>query len=406
MRPFGKSPISRRWSTRFAWNAPAHPLTVATNQQIGQGRAIIDLTHANPTQCGFRYDGHAIAAALANHPGARVYDPSPAGNPEARAAISGYYKELGKTIPPERILLTASTSEAYGLIFKLLGDPGDEILIPRPGYPLLSHLAGFEGLVCHSYPLRHDPATGWRMDIELLSALITNRTRAVVAVSPNNPTGNYIHPEDLAAVDALCTTQGMALIVDEVFADFSARPEIAPLCTTATQTTALTFVLNGISKMLALPQMKLGWVVVDGDPGLADAAVARLETLMDFYLTVGTPVQLALPRLLETRADIQQQIRARIAENENILSAQLSGVGNMRRIAREGGWYGVLFVEDDVSDEDRAVNLMEADQVLIHPGRFHAFDLDGFVVLSLLPQTDLFADGISRMIRRFGLPVA
>ncbi len=389
------------FSKRFKWDADSHPLSAALRGKLAGRHDVLDLTDANPTRVGLDYDPKTILAALARSE-AMVYDPAPRGLPAAREAVSRYYQELGNAIDPDDILLTTGTSEAYGLLFKLLADPGDEILIPRPGYPLLSHLAGFDGLVCHSYPLRYHEGRGWRIDLDLLEALITARTRAVVVVNPNNPTGNYIKEAELAAVDALCRRHGLALVVDEVFSDFAGDPAPNGVRSAVNQTRALSFFLSGFSKTLGLPQMKLGWVVAGGDRDLAAAALSHLETLMDFYLSVGTPVQVGAPQMLALRVGIQRQINARIAANAGYLNAQVQGTHNMRLLIREGGWYGVLTIEDAIADEARAMELLERDNTLIHPGIFYDFYREGFVVLSLLPEPGRFRTGIDRLIRRYG----
>ncbi|BBO85191.1 aminotransferase [Desulfosarcina ovata subsp. sediminis] len=389
------------YSKRFDWNAARHPLGEMMAERMSRGEAILDLTDANPTRAGLEYAADAIRSVL-SCPETMIYTPAPRGLAVAREAVSAYYRELGETVSPDDLLLTAGTSEAYGLLFKLLADSGDEILIPRPGYPLLSHLAGFEGLACHSYPLRHADETGWSVDLEVLSAMVTRRSRAVVVVNPNNPTGNYIKAHELAAIDRLCQAHGMALIVDEVFADFPAAAFPPPAATVVNRTSALTFVLNGFSKLLGLPQMKLGWMVVGGDSGEVAEALAHLETLTDFYLTVGTPVQLGAPQMLAGRRDIQRQIKARITGNENWLEQRVAGMSNVHRLNREGGWYTVLAIDDAIGDDERALTMMTADGTLIHPGVFYDFYREGFVVLSLLPPADRFTDGVSRLIRRFG----
>lgn len=240
----------------------------------------------------------------------------------------------------------------------------------------------------------------------MVSALVTTRTRAVVVVSPNNPTGNYIKSEELAALDTLCRKHGLALIVDEVFADFPRRPSHPAVKSVVNRTSALTFVLNGVSKMLGLPQLKLGWIVAGGDPRETVTAMERLELLMDFYLTVGTPVQTGTAQLLAGRQDIQHQINARLTDNEAWLDARLTGTANICRLAREGGWYAVLSIDDAIGDDARALTLIEKAGTLIHPGLFYDFYREGFVVLSLLLPPERFAHGVSSLIRRFGRPAA
>jgi alanine-synthesizing transaminase len=391
------------YSQRFEWDAATHPLSVALQRKRARGEALIDLTDANPTRVGLEYPVTAILGSLMA-PEAMVYSPTPQGLPVAREAVSGYYQKIGATIAPSHILLTASTSEAYGLLFKLLADPGDEILIPRPGYPLLSHLAGFEGVSCCSYPLRHDDEKGWTVDLEILDALVTPRTRAVVVVNPNNPTGSYIKEQELATVDALCRRHAMALIVDEVFADYAGRCPAPAVRTASNRTTALTFVLSGFSKILGLPQMKLGWIVCGGSPQQATTAMAHLETLMDFYLSVSTPIQIAATALLAHQDGIQGRIKARIGGNETFLRALVEKTHNIRLLTREGGWYSVLVIDDSIADDTRALELLEVEQTLIHPGLFYDFHREGFVVISLLPAPEHFRTGVRRLIRRYAAP--
>jgi len=387
------------FSNRFDWHSPSNALGRLLDQKKAAGKAIFDLTQSNPTRAGFAYDREAILDAL-RQPDALVYAPDARGLASARQAVAGYYLSLGPRIDTERLFLTASTSEAYGLLFKLLGDPGDEVLIPRPGYPLLSYLARFEGLRPVSYPLRYDDAEGWRLDLEVLSALITSKTRAVIVVNPNNPTGSYIKADELAALDAVCGRHDLALIVDEVFADYAAAEAPPQRVTTAAgRTTALCFVLNGFSKMLALPQLKLGWIVVGGDPKKADSACARLEALLDFYLSVSAPVQHAAGRLLGLRRAIQDQILSRLDQNSRYLDRLVERTPNFRALRREGGWYAVVEIRDALGDEERVVQLLNQTDTLAHPGYFYDFNREGFVVISLLPPPDLFQAGVGTFIR-------
>ncbi len=281
-----------RFSSRIPWSGTPNPLTAALAARREAGLPVLDLTETNPTRAGFAYDEGGILAALAD-PGGLRYDPDPRGLPAAREAVAAYYRGHRRTVDPARVVLTAGTSEAYGFLFKLLGDPGDEILVPAPSYPLFEYLVRLEGLRPVPYRLLHLPGHGWRMDREGLERAMTPRTRAVVAVSPNNPTGTLLHPEDRAAVAALCASRGAALVVDEVFLDYPA-PGAAPE-SAVDETAVLTFVLSGFSKVLALPQVKLSWIVVAGPPREADEARARLEFVADTYLGVGTPVQRAAP---------------------------------------------------------------------------------------------------------------
>jgi alanine-synthesizing transaminase len=389
------------FSKRIDWDLGPNELDRLLQEMRAAGETLFDLTVSNPTRVGLDCDTAQIVTALAQ-PGATVYTPEPSGLPSARCAVAGYYADRGQAVNADSVLLTASTSEAYAMLFKLLGDPGDEVLIPRPGYPLLAYLAGFEGLRSTAYPLCGDPSTGWSIDTEVLAALVTPDTRAVVAVNPNNPTGNFLKVPELAALDDICHRHGLALIVDEVFSDFGRPGDGDRIETVVNRTRALTFVLNGLSKTVGLPQMKLGWVVVGGDVGQAAAARRRLEMLLDFYLSVTTPVQLAAERLLDLRRPVQKRIQARIAANSRLLETLTARTSNIRLPVREGGWYAILDVADTVSDEARVLQLLAQDRTLVHPGYFYDFDREGYVVISLLCPPDTFETGISRLVARFG----
>lgn len=385
------------FSQRYDWDLPPNALGELLARKQSAGRVILDLTQSNPTRVGLDYERGAILAALAR-PGGLVYEPNPRGRPEALAAIAEYYHGLGCPLDAAQLFLTASTSEAYGLLFKLLGDPGDEVLIPTPGYPLLAYLARFEGLRAVSYPTRYSEETGWSLDLEVLRALVTPRTRAVLAVSPNNPTGAYLKPAELAALDALCRRHDLALVVDEVFADYAGQTAPPPpLRTAAGRTRCLTFVLNGFSKMVALPQVKLGWIAVCGEAGLAREAGGRLEALLDFYLSVAGPVQHAVELLLAGREAIQRQIIDRLEANEGWLRSQAGRSGHGRVLRREGGWYAVVELHDALDDEARVLGLLERCDTLVHPGFFYDFNREGFVVLSLLPPPEIFQAGVGHL---------
>jgi alanine-synthesizing transaminase len=391
------------FSTRYDRHSPPNALGLLLADKKAAGRPVCDLTLSNPTRAGFTYDSESILAAL-GQPAAMVYEPDARGLPAARQAVARHYDVCcGAGIDPEGIFLTASTSEAYGILAKLLGDPGDEVLIPQPGYPLLSYLMRFEGLRPVAYPLRYHDALGWRFDPELLSALMTPRTRAVVLVNPNNPTGSYVKEDELGALDALCCRHDMALIVDEVFADYAAAD--APgnrVRTAAGRTRALCFVLNGFSKMVALPQVKLGWIAAGGDPEAVFEACERLEVLLDFYLSVSSQVQHAAGRLFALRQPIQNQIQARLAQNSCFLHDQAERTSNFGVLRREGGWYAVVDIADAWDDEARAVHLLKTSETLIHPGRFFGFGRQGYVVLSLLPPPELFQAGVGKLVTAFG----
>nr|MBC8359977.1 pyridoxal phosphate-dependent aminotransferase [Candidatus Desulfatibia profunda] len=311
------------FSDRSNWNLSPNALSLLLQRKKSAGDIVFDLTESNPTRVGLDYDAETILAALAQ-PQSIVYQPDPRGLEEARQAIAAYYRDRGQRLEIDSILLTASTSEAYSILFKLLGNPKDEILIPRPGYPLLFYLACFESLQSIAYPLRYDVRKGWFIDMDVLPALITPNTKAIVLVNPNNPTGSYVKQQELAALDAVCRRHDLALIVDEVFSDFETAAAPDRVRTAVNRSGALTFVLNGLSKMVGLPQVKLGWIVVGGDPDLAKAALSRLEMMLDFYLSVATPVQHAAQRLLCGCKAIQRQMLARITTNGRFLAERVA----------------------------------------------------------------------------------
>jgi len=389
------------FSNRLKSDLSPNALSIRVHEKRSKGETIFDLTESNPTRVGLAYDAEKILAAI-SRPEAMTYTPDPRGSVHAREAIAGYYRKQGDAVDPDALFLTASTSEAYSILFKLLGNPGDEVLIPQPGYPLLCHLAYFENLQPFSYPMRYDDTRGWGIDLEILEALITPKSRAVVVVNPNNPTGNYLKQGELAALDGICRRNRLALIVDEVFSDFESDPSPERVRTAANRSESLTFVLNGFSKMLALPQVKLGWIAVSGDPDRVREARLRLEILLDFYLSVSTPVQHAAKKLIRQCRAIQVQIISRLAENSRFLTERLAQTGNCNVLLREGGWYAILEISDAVSDEDRVIQLLKKDNTLVHPGYFYEFGREGVVVVSLLTPVETFQAGIMRLIKRFG----
>lgn len=361
----------------------------------GAGGRILDLTAGNPTRAGFAYPEAEILAAVAS-PAALRYEPDPRGLPAARAAISAYYAARGESVDAADLLLTASTSESYALLFKLLAEPGDEILVPAPSYPLFEMLAALESVRLVRYPLEHAGNHGWRIQREALEAAISTRTRALVVVHPNNPTGSYVRIEERAWLEALCESRALPLIADEVFLDYGC----GAACETSFATTrgALAFALSGLSKLAGLPQMKLGWMALAGPERVRERARERLEFIADAYLSVGAPVQHAAAALLGLRGAVQRQIRERIAVNENLLRERCAGVPNLRVLEREGGWYAVLELSEAIDEEALCVGLIEEHGVHVHPGFFFDFARPGVLVVSLLAQTADLAEGIARVI--------
>jgi alanine-synthesizing transaminase len=388
------------FSNRSDWGLTPNALSSLLAAKKANGDRILDLTESNPTQAGFHYGAEGTLRALAQ-PESMVYEPDPRGLWKARRAIADYYGERGEANDPNTVFLTSGTSEAYSLVFKLLANPGDELLIPQPGYPLLAYLAEMESLRHVYYPLRYQDTGGWSIDLDVLEAVVTPKTKAVVLVNPNMPTGSYVKRHELAALDRLCSRHNLALIVDEVFSDFACTENPALVKTVLNRSEALTFVLNGFSKILGLPQVKLAWIVVGGKSDLRGSAQDRLEMITDLYLSVGTPVQHGAGRLLRRRHAIQKQILARLAENGQYLEEQFARAVNSRVLNREGGWYAVVEIADHMSDETRVLQLLDQDNTLVHPGYFHEFHKEGFIVVSLLTPVETFRAGISRVVSRF-----
>ena len=392
------------FSSRFHFDLTPNRLMQTLQAKKAAGVEVLDLAESNPTRAGFNYDASEILSALAQ-PQAMLYEPSPRGLPAARQAITNYYLHHHKTIHPDSVFLTASTSEAYSHLFKLLADPGDEVLVPKPSYPLLDFLTALDSAQPVQYPITYNHQHGWQIDIDALRNLISNRTKAIVVVSPNNPTGSYLKTGELAQLNALCAKNNLALIVDEVFSDYRYQARADQVETAVGNEGALTFVLSGLSKVAGLPQVKLGWIQVSGPASLAAEAQSRLEFIADTYLSVATPVQHAAERLLTQRQAIQKQIITRLDDNHRFLESQCAASPNCRVLIREGGWYAVLEIDDDAqaSDDDLVLQLLEQDNVFVHPGYFYDFDHDGILVLSLLTPPAIFQTGATKILAHLSL---
>jgi alanine-synthesizing transaminase len=354
-----------------------------------------DLTISNPTACGIEYPA-GLLDPLARPEGVR-YHPDPRGLRIAREAVAAEFDRHAAKVDPERVVLTASTSEAYAFLFKLLADPGDAVLVPTPSYPLLAHLAQLEGVETHPYQL--DRETGWRPDMHAIAAA-PQRTRAIVLVHPNNPTGSFVHPDDLAALSHLAARRGWAIIADEVFLDYPLDGGPGAGRSFASNLDALTFTLGGLSKSAGLPQLKLAWIVTSGPEGAAHAAVQGLEFVADTFLSVATPVQLALPSLLREGAAVREAILARCRHNLAALRGAAARLPAVDVAQTGGGWSAVLRVPAVVGEEELALELLREDGVAVHPGYFFDFPGEGTLVLSLLAEPDAFAEGVRRVLRR------
>jgi hypothetical protein len=379
-------------SSRLPHGFEPNALTASLARLKDEGREILDLTVSNPTRCGFIYPEAEIRAALST-PAVLAYDPNPQGSQMARAAIAAHH---GHGLRAEDLLLTASTSEGYGLLFKLLGDPGDDVLVPSPSYPLFDWLARLEGLSARAVPSYfHDR---WHLDLGAIEGSVSPRTRAVVVVNPNNPTGHFLSQREWADLTALCARKGLALLVDEVFADYALEPPADRLSTALLETEppCPVFVLSGLSKVAALPQLKLGWISVRG-PGAAEY-LEGLAFLADQYLSVSAPVQAATPRLLELATGIQAQVRTRLQGNLATLDAALTPHPHLSRLPVEGGWSALLRRPAVDADEVCALRLLERASTLVHPGSFFDLPGDGHLVLSLLVEEKIFREGLNRSL--------
>ena len=381
------------FAKRTNWNLAPNRLSEALAVYRSAGKPMLDLTVSNPTECGFEYDGSAVLSALSN-PAVLSYEPNPRGLESARRAVAGYYAERKEEVSIEDIFLTTSTSEAYSYVFRTLCDPGDELLIPSPSYPLFDFLADTQDVNLVRYPLLYDH--GWQIDFHALEQAITPRTRGVIVVHPNNPTGHFAKRAEIAKVNSFCAAREMAIIADEVFLDFTLE-ENRPASFAANRG-ALTFTLSGLSKISGLPQMKAGWLIVGGLQEWKREALARLEVIADTYLSVNAPVQLAIPRFLEQRHAFQEQVISRVRRNLAELDRQLAMQKACSRPTVEGGWCVVLRVPATRSDEDRAIELLTAQGVSVHPGHFYEFASDGYLVVSLITPERIFAEGTSRLL--------
>jgi alanine-synthesizing transaminase len=435
-----------KFSDRTSWKLGSNRLTQAIEQARAGGGNILDLTASNPTRVGLHYGSHAISQALGS-PRALDYDPQAKGLLAARQAVAGYYRERSgrgerdvtsrssTPVDTERIVLTTSTSEGYSFVFRLLCNAGDELLVPKPSYPLFEFLADLQDVRLVPYPLIYDH--GWQMDFPSLEKAATARTRGVVVVHPNNPTGSYVSAGEAKLLNAFCRERGLAVIVDEVFLDYGLEVEDhedhagtgAPANTRSLHAPldwpspvrrlgrddntsenprqrfsfvencdVLTFTLSGLSKISALPQMKVAWVVTSGPEELAAEAMGRLEVIADTYLSMNAPIQWAVPALLEQRESMQRQLLERVKENLADLDRQLAGQRACSRLTVDGGWYAVLRVPVTRSDEELAIALVQEKRVLVHPGHFYDFPSDGYLVLSLITQRGEFGEGVARVV--------
>lgn len=391
------------FAARTAWDLRENPLASVLSEARGGGVPLIDLTESNPTRCGLVVSEPLVA--LLGHPRGALYSPVALGHPEARRAVARYYEERGLSAESDGICLCASTSEAYGWLFKLLCERGDRVLVPEPSYPLLQYLAGLEDVELSPYPLAREER--FRIDMAALEeGASSGRARAIVLVHPNNPTGTFARRDEAEALEAIAERYGLALIVDEVFGDYAhGELHASRLPSFVGRDRALTFVLSGLSKVVALPQLKLGWIAASGPPELTADAMRRLEVIADTYLSVSTPVQLALPEILGARGAIQQGLLDRVTSNLAALDRAIEGAAAgercaVRRLPVEGGWYAILEVPRTLDEDAWVEALVREEGVIVHPGYFFEMDREGFLVVSLLPDPASFAEGAKRVVER------
>ncbi len=388
------------FARRTAWDLSPNRYTQALEAHRRAGREVLDLTASNPTTIGLQYREEELLAALRN-PEALIYQPHPKGLLSARQAIAAYYAERGSHISPDDLILTISTSEAYSFVFRLLCDPGDKVLVPAPSYPLFDFLAHLQDVKLVPYELVYDH--GWQIDFHSIQTALQqaspaeHKCRALMVVHPNNPTGSYVKPHEADELNRICAANQMALVADEVFLDYSLGAD--PPLTFSSNRQALTFTLSGLSKISALPQMKVAWIAASGPDELKAEALERLELIADTYLSMNAPVQLAVPVMLQQRPAIQRQLTYRVRENLAELDSQLAAQKLCQRLEVEGGWYAVLRVPVTGSDEELAIELLQETGVLMQPGHFYDFPSDGYLVLSLITKSEVFKRGIQRTLQ-------
>ncbi|WP_260705312.1 pyridoxal phosphate-dependent aminotransferase [Edaphobacter flagellatus] len=379
--------MNYRFSSRTAWDLGESDLARAIRLARGAGQTLIDLTVSNPTTCGFHYDAESILAPLSD-PRALTYDPDPRGLLSAREAVAAYYGDHRAAVSPDAITLTTSTSEGYGYLFRLLCDAGDEILVPQPSYPLFDYLADLEDVRLRPYPLFYD--YGWWIDFDQLERRIGPRTRAILLVHPNNPTGHATSHTERLRLEEICGRHGLALIVDEVFLDYPHTAEKLPSFAVGPHP-ALTFVLSGMSKIAGLPQMKVGWIAAFGPEVPLRQALARLEIVADTFLSMNTPAQVALPHWLQGRLGIQDQILERISSNtRKIMDC------NLDLLKVDAGWSAIVRLPRLGMD---AESILSAEHVITHPGAFYGIAERGRIIVSLITPEDEFSTGIERIAK-------
>jgi len=387
------------FSRRIPADLHANALTAALAEARASGRSYLDLTESNPTRAALQYPDDLLAP-LADPRGLR-YQPDALGARVARQAVAADFARRGTHVSPEQLMLTVSTSDAYSVLFKLLCDPGDEVLVPQPSYPLFEHLTRLDSVTVVPYRLEYHGR--WSIDVASVEGALTDRTRAVLLVNPNNPTGSFVSAEEIDRLASLCASRDLAIISDEVFADY--RFAASSGCTGAPlvgRADVLGFTMGGLSKSVGLPQVKLAWTAVSGPEGQVAAAMSRLDLICDTYLSVSTPVQLAVPELLERGASIQRQIQQRVEANYAHGARLVAEWPSCSLLHADGGWSAVIRVPRLRSEEELVLALLTEHGVLVHPGYFFDFAEESYVIVSLLVSESVFIDGVTRVLRACG----
>jgi alanine-synthesizing transaminase len=381
------------FSSRTDWNLTPNALSQLLAEKRKRGEQILDLTESNPTRCNFSYNPELLQALSSER--TFQYEPDPHGLLSARKAIAEYYHQRATPVDPSNLFLTASTSEAYSYLFRLLCNPGESVLVPKPSYPLFDYLCTLNDVEVRHYRLTYDDE--WCMDFDSVRAAIDTSTKALLVVHPNNPTGSFVKNREKEEILGLVQRHSMALIADEVFAEYSLTESEGRHESFASEGRSLVFTLNGISKLLGMPQMKLGWITVSGESGIVRNAMDRLEIICDTYLSTGTPIQRALPSFLDNGRRITDQIRRRIKANYDSLRS-MTAQSSVSLFNAEGGWNVIVQFPRIMSDEEWALLILKECNVLLHPGHFFEIEQEACFVMSLLPQESVFSNGIRRVL--------
>ncbi|MFH1359669.1 MAG: pyridoxal phosphate-dependent aminotransferase [Candidatus Omnitrophota bacterium] len=389
------------FANRTHWPSKTNKIISRLEDLKKERKKIIDLTESNPTVCGFHYPQEILSPL--GDPKNIIYEPCPLGLLESREAVGRYYQEKGYSVSPQRIALTSSTSEGYAFILRLLCNEKENVLVPKPSYPLFDLLAQLNDVELKTYTL---PGPSWRIDPDDIEKAINRKTRAIILVNPNNPTGSFVGDQDLKKINEICKKYNLAIISDEVFLDYAFDDQDVKATSCVHNSEVLTFTLSGVSKILGLPQMKISWIVTSGPDSQVKESQRRLEIILDTYLSVNTPSQRALISWMPLRRDIQKEICDRLRKNHDYLRKALSGQNACDLLDAQGGWYALLRLPQKRKEEEWVLEFLEHDLVFVHPGYFFDFEQEPVIVLSLLPAPELFQEGLDRLVRKIKQPIS